>query len=207
MTSPHGLHIGHYKAILEEDDILECHMALMMIPFRFAYAPTRWKSTVQIMLEKNPRASWSHRLRIIELFDIQLNAAMKIFFVKSMVTNALDRDQIHPSAFGSVPGRSARDTLLEKQLGFDMMRLNKSEGAIFDCDAKGCFDRIISKLATIHNTRLGMPAKWSQFFPLFWQECSHFVRTRFGISKNSYKADQLNPLNGIGQGNGAGPAF
>ena len=54
VTSPYGLHIGHYKAVLEEDDILECHMALMMIPFRFAYAPKRWTSTVQIMLEKKP---------------------------------------------------------------------------------------------------------------------------------------------------------
>ena len=207
VTSPYGLHIGHYKAVLEEDDILECHMALMMIPFRFAYAPKRWTSTVQIMLEKNPGTPWSHRLRIIELFDTQLNAAMKIFFGKRMVYNALDRDQIHPSAFGSVPGRSAQDALLEKELGFDMMRLTRTEGAIFDCDAKGCFDRIIAKFASIHTTRLGVPPRWSIFFSIFWKECSHYVRTRYGVSKNSFKAENMKFLHGIGQGNGAGPAL
>ena len=207
VTSPYGLHIGHYKAVLDEDDILECHLALMMIPFRFAFAPTRWTSTVQIMLGKSPGSPWSHRLRIIELFDIQLNAAMKIFFEKWMIHNALDRDEIHPSVFGSVPGRSAQDALLEKEISFDIMRLTRTEGAIFDCDAKGCFDRMIAKLAYVHTTRLGMPHRWSIFFSIFWQACSHFVRTRYRISTNSFKADRNDILHGIGQGNGAGPAL
>ena len=84
-----------------------------------------------------------------------------------MIHNALDRDEIHPSAFGSVPGLSAQDALLEKEISFDIMRLTRTEGAIFDCDAKGCFDRMIEKLASVHTTRLGMPHRWSIFFSIF----------------------------------------
>ena len=206
VTSPFGLHIGHFKSVVDEEDILEVHMQLMLIPFQYLYAPRRWLSTVQVMLEKNPGNPWSHRLRIIELFDSQLNAAMQIFFGRRMIYNALDKDEIHPSAFGSVPKRNAQDALLEKKLTFDMMVLTRTEGAIFDCDAKGCYDRIAPKLSTIHYQRLGMPSSWSQFFSLYWKECVHYVRTRYGISKESYKADAMHPLFGIGQGNGAGPA-
>ena len=54
VTSPYGLHIGHYKAILQEDDIVELHMELMTLPFKYSFAPSRWCKTVQVMLEKNP---------------------------------------------------------------------------------------------------------------------------------------------------------
>ena len=206
VTSPFGLHIGHYKSVVDKDEIMEIHMNLMMIPFKYSYAPRRWLSTVQVMLEKIPGTPWSHRLRIIELFDSQLNAAMQIFFGRRMVHNALDKGLIHPSAFGSVPKRNAQDALLEKTLTFHMLILRRSDGAIFDCDAKGCYDRIAPKLSTIHSRRLGMPKSWAQFFALYWKDCVHYVRTRYGISKESYKSDEDNPLFGIGQGNGAGPA-
>ena len=116
VTSPFGLHIGHFKSVLDEDDILEVHMQLMLIPFEYTYAPKRWLSTVQVMLEKNPGNPWSHRLRIIELFDSQLNAAMQIFFGRRMMYNALDKEEMHPSTFGSVPKRNAQDAILKKNL-------------------------------------------------------------------------------------------
>jgi hypothetical protein len=39
------------------------------------------------------------------------------------------------------------------------------------------------------------------------QHLKHFVRTAFGISSNSFQANNVNQLaiQGIGQGNGAGP--
>ena len=131
---------------------------------------------------------------------------MQIFFGKRMVYNALEKDQIHPSAFGSVPKRNAQDALLEKTLTFHMMILCRSDGAIFDCDAKGCYDRIVPKLCTIHFKRLGMPGTWAQFLSVFWKDCVHYVKTRYGVSRESYQADEDHPLFGIGQGNGAGPA-
>ena len=114
MTSPYGLHIGHYKAAMKNDDILSVHMSLMVIPFEFSFAPIRWRKTVQLMLEKNCGTPWTHRLRIIELFDSQLNAAMQIFFGRRMVKNALTKGILHESAFGSVPGKNAQEALLEK---------------------------------------------------------------------------------------------
>ena len=206
-TSPFGLHIGHFKSVVPYEDILNIHLQLLVIPFQKAYVPTRWAKTVQIMLEKDQGRPWSNRLRIIELFDSQLNAGMQIFFGKRMVDKALKEGLIHPSAYGSVPQRTAQDAVLEKILSIDMMRVKKLTGAIFDCDAKGCYDQIIPALQTIFSRRLGVPIKTARLFAMLWSVCKHHVRTRNGVSSECYYASVGAALYGIGQGNGAGPAF
>ena len=87
VTSPFGLHIGHYKSVLENEDILEIHRNMLVLPFRHAMIPERWARTVHILLEKYQGSPWSNRLRIIELFDSQVNAGLQIIFGKSMIKN------------------------------------------------------------------------------------------------------------------------
>jgi len=81
-TSPFGLHIGHYKAGLQNETICNIQRYLMILPFQYGFIPQRWKKTVQLMLEKDTGKPWLHRLRIIELFDAQLNAALQILVGK-----------------------------------------------------------------------------------------------------------------------------
>ena len=209
VTSPFGLHIGHYRSCLgiEFSDALDVHRKMLLLPFKFAYVPERWAQTVQILLEKDSGAPWTHRLRIIELFDSQLNAGLQIIFGKRMVRNALDRGLIHPSTYGSIPNRTAQDAAIEKLWSLDMIRTQRISGAIFDCDAKGCYDRIIAALQTITCRRWGVPRTTALFFARLWRVCKHFIRTRFGTSDDFYMASCGEMLYGIGQGNGAGPAF
>ena len=209
VTSPYGLHIGHYRSVLqkESEDIMEVHRKLLVIPFKFAMIPDRWAQTIQILLEKDSGSPWTHRLRIIELFDSQVNAGLQIIFGKRMVSNALKHNLIHPSTYGSVPLRTAQDAVLEKVLSLDIMRIRKISGAIFDCDAKSCYDRIIAALQSITCRRLGIPRTTSMFFARFWSVCRHYVRTRHGTSSDFFVSTATQTLYGIGQGNGAGPAF
>ena len=208
-TSPFGLHIGHFKSVTGkgQEDILDMHRHMLLLPLKFGFVPKRWAQTVQIMLEKDKGSPWTHRLRIIELFDSQLNAGMQIFFGKRMVTKALQLGQIHDSAYGSVPQRTAQDAVLEKIISLDMMRILKTSGALFDCDAKGCYDRIIPALQTIFSRRLGIPERTAIFFATLWHSCRHYVRTGFGVSEGFFVGTLVTALYGIGQGNGAGPAF
>ena len=98
------------------------------------------------MREKDQGRPWSNRLRIIELFDSQVNAGLQIIFGKRMVETALKQGEIHLSAYGSVLKRTTHDAVMEKTLSLDIMRIQKINGAIFDCDAKVCYDRIIAAL-------------------------------------------------------------
>ena len=100
-TSPFGLHIGHYKAALQKDHIINVHRIMLLIPFQTALVPNRWKKTVQTMLEKDPGHPWIHRLRIIELFDSQVNAGFQIFIGRKMVWSAVERNKLHESSYGS----------------------------------------------------------------------------------------------------------
>ena len=176
----------------------------MIMPFKFGMIQERWAETVQVLLEKDSGRPYTNRLRIIELFDSQVNAGLQMIVGKRMIKNALEKDQLHPSAYGSVPKRTAQDAVMEKTLCMDILRVTKKPGAIFDCDAKGCYDRIVAALQTVANRRLGVPRKTAIFFARFWRGCEHFVKTRFGISKGSYFSTGTDMLYGIGQGNGAG---
>ena len=53
VTSPFGLHIGHYKTSLDNESIAQIHVSLLYIPFKYAYVPTRWSQRVQVMLGKD----------------------------------------------------------------------------------------------------------------------------------------------------------
>ena len=105
VTSPFGLHVGHYKAALYNLWILEVHRVLLLVPFQTGIAPRRWRRTVQLMLEKEPGSPWIHRLRIIELFAAQANAGFQIFVRRRMIQHAVHNQLLRNESFGSTPGK------------------------------------------------------------------------------------------------------
>ena len=78
-------------------------------------------------------------------------------------------------------------------------------------DASQCYDRIVHAPAALCMTQHGAhePAVRSMFGVL--QAANNKVATAFGTSKTSYRGPKrtalgLHPCQGLGQGNGAGPA-
>jgi len=207
VTSPFGLHVGHFKAAIQHDGILNVHRLMLLIPFQTALVPYRWKKTVQTMLEKDPGQPWIHRLRIIELFDSQVNAGFQIFIGRKMVWEAVRRNQLHPASYGSTPGKMAASAVLQKVLSVDQMRIERRAGGLFDCDATGCYDRILPPLAVLHLQALGLSTSIAVMLARLMFVAKRHVKTQHGVSKDSIQTNNANPLFGIGQGNGGGPAI
>jgi hypothetical protein len=46
---------------------------MMSIPFKMGFALNRWTKITEIMLEKEPKNPRCHRLRILALFESDLN--------------------------------------------------------------------------------------------------------------------------------------
>ena len=207
VTSPFGLHLGHYKSALQEQQILEVHRIMLLIPFKIAKVPTRWRKTVQTMLQKESHAPWIHRLRIIELFDAQVNAGFQIFIGRKMVRNAVAKGTLHESSYGSTPGQMASSAILQKVLVTDQLRIERRAGGIFDCDATGCYDRILPHFASVHLQKLGLSKQISTFLARMMYHTRRYVKTKHGISTASIQPTRRKPLFGIGQGNGGGPAI
>ena len=207
VTSPFGLHIGHYKAALQSKQILNVHRILLLIPFQTAVVPNRWKKTVQTMLEKDPGNPWIHRLRIIELFDAQVNAGFQLFIGRKMVWNAVQYNKLHPASYGSTPGKMAASAVLQKILSVDQLRLEQRAGGLFDCDATGCYDRILPPVASLHLQALGLHQSIGTILAWLMFTMKRHVKTKHGVSKQSIRTTRKNTLYGIGQGNGGGPAI
>ena len=207
VTSPFVLHVGHFKAAVQRPDILNVHRIMLLIPFQTALVPYRWRKTVQTMLEKDPGQPWIHRLRIIELFDSQVNAGFQIFIGRKMVWNAVKEKKLHNSSFGSTPGKMASSALLQKIISIDQLRLERRVGGLFDCDATGCYDRILPPLAAVHLSALGLDPSISTMLARLMYTAKRHVKTKHGVSKKYIQTNRVTSLFGIGQGNGGGPAI
>ena len=207
VTSPFGLHIGHYKAATQNLKILEVHRRLLVIPFQIGLVPRRWRRTVQTMLEKEPGAPWIHRLRIIELFDAQANAGFQIFVGRRMMRQAVDKNLLSAESFGSTPGKMAVSAILQKTVSMDQLRIERRAGGLFDCDATGCYDRILPPVASVHLRALGLAHSIGTFLSRLMYKAKRYARTGGEVSKKNIATKRNAVLHGIGQGNGGGPAM
>ena len=69
--------------------------------------------------------------------------------------NAVQENWLQEESFGSTPGKMATSAILQKVLAIDQLRIERRAGGIFDCDASGCYDRILPPLASVHLQALG----------------------------------------------------
>jgi hypothetical protein len=49
-SSPSGRHVGHYKVILDDPNLVSLHATMMTIPFAQGFIPPRWTKITDIML-------------------------------------------------------------------------------------------------------------------------------------------------------------
>ena len=93
LTSPSKRHLGHYKALFaadswdEEKDgpdlrerILQIPHRILQIALRLGRPPPRWTNCISCILEKDPGSPKLTRLRIIHLYEADLNLMMKILW-------------------------------------------------------------------------------------------------------------------------------
>ena len=159
------------------------------------------------MLEEELGAPWIHIFRIIELFDAQANAGFQIFVGCKMMRHAVSSKLLSKESFGSTPGKMAVSALLQNSLSMDQLRIEGRAGGLFDCDASGCYDRILPPLASLHLQALGSNRSIGTFLARVMYQAKRHVKTGKSISKQNIATKKKRVLHGIGQGNGGSPAM
>jgi len=89
-----------------------------------------------------------------------------------------------------------------------MVRFRRQPVALCSNDAKICYNRIILLIAALAMCKLSTQKTWCQSMIETLAKMKHHIQTAFGKSKTgSGHNDWGEPIAGIGQGNGAGPAI
>ena len=166
----------------------------------------RWCKATNVMIEKDSGRRRFNRLRIVHLFEADLNFFLKIQWGHRLVRHAIKLDLLHDSQHGSIPGRAAMDPVMLTQLTSDLCRILKHDLFRFDNDASACYDRIIVALGMLAARRCGMPKNAIRLHAEALQFMRYTVKTVYGISELNYVGTIFEPLFGTGQGSGASPS-
>jgi hypothetical protein len=201
-----GLHFGHFMAACTHNELSRIEQQMANFPLKSGYSPRRWQQGIEVMLLKQANNFYINKLRAILLFEADFNHNNKRIG-RCLMQHAEENQWIALEQYGSRKQVSAIDHCLNKRLSFDIIRQYKHPAAICVNDMKGCYDRIVHSVASICMQRMGMtmgPLR-SMFFTL--QNLQHFIRSAHGVSTKSFSASEVHPvaIQGIGQGNGAGP--
>eukprot|EP00957_Ditylum_brightwellii_P212126 15366999-Ditylum_brightwellii.AAC.1 len=84
-SSPSGWHYGHYKAVIDHDNLCLVHARMMSIPWLAGFTPTRWERAIDCMLEKDPVNPMIDRLWLIVIVEADMNATLKIIWNHRLV--------------------------------------------------------------------------------------------------------------------------
>jgi hypothetical protein len=203
-SSTFGPSFSEIIAGTENVAIAEIDAAIVSIPALTGYCPKRWSEAIDVMIPKKADSKHVEKLRIIVLFHSLFNMLNKKV-ARQATQSATQLDAIPSEAYAK-PGFRSNDCGLNKVLTYDISRQRKTPAALCSNDAKSCYDRIVHAIANICLQRVGVQSNTCRVMFGTLQQMKHYVKTAYGTSSQSYGSIHI-PLQGVLQGNGAGPAI
>ena len=230
-TSPSGMHLGHYKALLahhsfteipeDEDDehrekrealnrkqneMLQVHSTLLNYALERGYSYRRWQKVANTILFKEKGNIRIHRTRVIHLYEADYNLAIGVKW-RQALNHAESLNLLHDGQFGSRPHRNAIDPVFLEELQLEVSRITRQEVAQTNYDATACNDRIVPNLAMLASRKFGVPSAVAHSNASTLQQARYHIRTDLGLSEERYQHQDTAPIFGTGQGSGNSPAI
>jgi hypothetical protein len=184
---------------------VEVHAVMMTVPLDAGFCPEHWKQAVDAMLEKVPRIPRSDELRIIQLLEADLYQVLRIEFARNMTRLAKDHEGIISEHQYGRAHKMCMTPVINKLLTNQILIQKKVEGIVFDNDAKGCYDMIISGIALACLKRIGYLSNSVQMVGLLWAQLEHHIATGYGVSDKTYSSTLEKLLYVIVQGGCVSP--
>jgi hypothetical protein len=155
---------------------------MISVPLATGFFPERWKKAIDVVLEKIPGFVRSNKLWIIQLLEADLNQVLRIAFTRNIAKLAKNnKGVIRNHQYGRAHA-TCMTPVLNKLLTVQLLIQKRTEGIVFDNDAKGCYDRIIIGVALASLRRLGYSKESVKMWFLLWAHMEHHVCTGFGVS-------------------------
>jgi hypothetical protein len=179
---------------------------MMTVPLETGYCPERWKQAIDVMLGNIPGVSRSDKLRMIKLLEADLNPVLRVAFVWNITKLAKHHDCIISEHQYGRAHKTCMAPVLNKLLTVQLLIQKQKAGIVFDNDAKGCYDIIISIIALVAIRIIGYSKNSVNLLGRLWAELEHHnICTGYGVLDKTYKSAIDKLLYGIGQGSCASP--
>ena len=225
-TSPSGMHLGHYKALIakhsfssplsddeltpeyclqrdelnsKQADLFELHLALINYAMERGTTYKRWQKIANSILFKDPDNIRLHRTRVIHIYEADYNLAMGVKW-RSAMHNAESHQVLNEGHYGSRNRRRATDPVFIEELQLEISRATRKPVVLINYDATACYDRIIPNLGMIVSRKFGVHANVTKTNATTLEGANYHIRTEFGISEESYQHSKEHPIYGTGQG-------
>ena len=227
-TSPSGLHLGHYKALIArhqysdidtddaqllakrakwnwmQESILNLHVNMLNYALERGYTYRRWQIVANAILFKDPDNVRIHRTRVIHIYEADYNLMLGIKW-RIALYQAEDLRELNAGQYGSRPRRNAFDPVLIEELQFEISRASRKMLIQTNYDATSCYDRIIPNLAMMVSKKFGVPLQATMSNVQTLKNAEYRIRTELGIADTGYKHSDEHPIYGTGQGSGNSP--
>ena len=169
VTSPSGIHLGHYKALLAPDgsnnpsetsEIIWTIIALIINScIQIGHGITRWERVNQITLEKKPGDNRVHRLRRINQYEADYNLSLKFHWPKQTQTGEDTQGFLGSNQYGGRKNKRSNDVAFINEMIIEFHRLSYGNFSITQHDNTACYDRTIDNITNISNMKHNIPKK------------------------------------------------
>jgi hypothetical protein len=173
------------------------------IPLETGFCPDRWRHAVDIMLEKIPGIARSNKLRIIQLLKEDLNQVLRAAFARNVTKLAQNQKGVIRDHQYGRSHRKCISPILNELLTIQILIQKRTNGIVFDIDAKGCYYRIIIGISLASVRRLGYLKNLERMPGKLWEQLEHHISTGNRISEAAYSSTV--EKYGIGQGSCSSP--
>jgi hypothetical protein len=196
----------HYNAAANNKLLSAVGASLCQMPYRYGFAPYSWKKMTAVELEKKPGVCLVTKLRTIVLMSSMVNTNNKKLGRDAM-KQAEALDLLPPDQGGSRKDHRSNEQALNKCLALDPLRQRRQAGALCCNDAKSCYNRIVHSIAILSMRQISiLLAPLISMFKVL-QAATYKIRILYGDLTKTCASPRLIPFQGVGQGNGAGPAI
>jgi hypothetical protein len=156
------------------------------------------------MLLKEPNNPRIHRLRVIHLYEADFNLLLGVKW-RNIIHHSLDNDTLHPSQYGSLPGRESLIPVFIEEMQNEIACASRKPYIKQDFNATSCYDRIIPWMASMLSRSRGIHKNVCLVHARTLQEARYLLKTKLGVSNEFYSHCRAFPIYGTGQGSGNSP--
>ena len=222
-TSPSGRHLGHYKVLFTsldstlsfkdkellesyQHDIADAYRTIINYAIRHRYSFKRWKNIINMMIYKDPGNVKVHRLRVIHLYEADLNFILGLKW-KDALHKAQQENTLHPGQYGSRPGREPQTVTLLEELRLDYSLLTRTPFTNFDNDASSCYDRILLSISSLCARGHGIHRDVVFVHATTLKDATFKLKLSQTVSDEQYQHCVKFPIHGSGQGSANSPTI